>query len=316
MATSSVSSPLGNPALFEAEVRPGRDRGLWTDAWHRMIKNRLAMFGLLALVMIAFVAFVGPHLAVVGRYGPNDQDYTASAKQASPSVDHWFGTDQLGRDMWSRTLEGLRISLQIGIGTQVLVLAIGLLVGASAALGGKATDNLVMRLTDVTYAFPDLLFIILIRSVLTGRDIPLITNQKMVIILAIAMVNWTTVARLVRGQMLSLAERDFVLAARALGATRSRIIMQHMLPNTLGPVIVAITFGIPVAIFAEAALSFIGFGVPPPAASLGTLVAIGYTTIQRNIWNVLPPAAAVAFLMLSFTFLGNGLRDALDPRTR
>jgi oligopeptide transport system permease protein len=281
-----------------------------------MIRNRLAMLGLFVLLTIAVVAFIGPHVPVIGRYAPNDQDYTASAKQAAPSWDHWFGTDQLGRDMWARTLEGLRISLQIGIGTQILVLIIGLAVGAGAALGGKATDNIMMRLTDVTYAFPDLLFIILIRSVLTGRDIPVVTNQKMVIILAIAMVNWTTVARLVRGQMLSLAERDFVLAARSLGAPRWRIITQHMLPNTLGPVIVAITFGIPVAIFAEAALSFIGFGVPPPAASLGTLVAIGYTTIQRNVWNVAPPAAAVAILMLSFTFLGNGLRDALDPRTR
>lgn len=317
MATpSSVPSAVGEQELFLAKVELGRERGLWSDAWNRMIRNRLAIAGLVALVAIAFVAFAGPHIAGIGRYGPNDQDYTASAKQAAPSWDHWFGTDQLGRDMWSRTLEGLRISLQIGIGTQILVLAIGLLVGASAALGGKATDNIVMRLTDVTYAFPDLLFIILIRSVLTGRNIPVITNQKMVIILAIAMVNWTTVARLVRGQMLSLAERDFVLAARSLGASRWRIITQHMLPNTLGPVIVAITFGIPVAIFAEAALSFIGFGVPPPAASLGTLVAIGYTTIQRNVWNVLPPAVAVAFLMLSFTFLGNGLRDALDPRTR
>lgn len=137
----------------------------------------------------------------------------------------------------------------------------------------------------------------------------------MLIIVAIATVNWTTLARPVRGQMLSLAERDFVLAARSLGAPRWRIVVQHMLPNTLGPVIVAITFGIPVAIFAEAALSFIGFGVPP-SARLGTLVSIGYTTIQRNVWNVLPPAAGVALLMLCFTFLGDGLRDALDPRTR
>ena len=314
MATRASTAAV--PEIAAAEPAMRRERGLWSDAWRRLIKNRLAMFGLIMLAVIAFVAFVGPHIAWLGRYGPNEQNYDPAVKQLGPTAQHWFGTDQLGRDMWSRTLEGLRISLQIGVGTQVLVLSIGVLVGAGAALGGKLSDNLLMRLTDVTYAFPDLLFIILIRAVLTDRDIPVITNQKMVIIIAIAMVNWTTIARLVRGQMLSLAERDFVLAARALGAPRWRIVVQHMLPNTLGPVIVAITFGIPVAIFAEAALSFIGFGVPPPAASLGTLVSIGYTTIQRNIWNVLPPAAGVALLMLCFTFLGDGLRDALDPRTR
>lgn len=315
MATRA-STTTAIPEITSAEPAMGRERGLWSDAWRRLIKNRLSMFGLVMLCVIAVLAFVGPHTALLGRYGPNDQNYDPAVKQLGPTAQHWFGTDQLGRDMWARTLEGLRISLQIGIGTQVMVLSIGVLVGAGAALGGKLSDNLLMRLTDVTYAFPDLLFIILIRAVLTGRDIPIITNQKMVIIIAIAMVNWTTIARLVRGQMLSLNERDFVLAARALGATRWRIVTQHMIPNTLGPVIVAITFGIPVAIFAEAALSFIGFGVPPPAASLGTLVSIGYTTIQRNMWNVLPPAAAVAALMLCFTFLGDGLRDALDPRMK
>jgi oligopeptide transport system permease protein len=274
------------------------------------------MFGMVALVVIAFVAFVGPHLPLLGRYGPNDQNYDPAVKQLGPTSDYWFGTDQLGRDMWARTLEGLRISLQIGLGTQVLVLAIGLAVGAGAALGGKLSDSLLMRVTDIMYAFPDLLFIILIRAMLTDRDIFILTNQKVMIVVAIGMIQWTTVARLVRGQMLSLAERDFVLAARALGAPGWRIVVQHMLPNTLGPVIVAITFGIPVAIFAEAALSFIGFGVPPPAASLGTLVAIGYSTIQRNVWNTIPAAGGVAVLMLCFTFLGDGLRDALDPRSR
>ncbi|MDP9237517.1 MAG: ABC transporter permease [Chloroflexota bacterium] len=302
--------------LFSREPELGRERGLWSDAWRRLLKNRLAMIGLIALVVVALLAFAGPHVWVFGRYAPNDQDYTAGAKQAAPSVHHWFGTDQLGRDTWARVMEGTRISIEIGVGTQVVVLVLGVAVGAAAALGGKFFDNILMRVTDITYAFPDLLFIILIRSVLTGRSWPFVTNPKVIIIIAISMVNWTTIARLVRGQMLSLAERDYVLAARALGAPRRRVVFQHMLPNTLGPVIVAVTFGIPIAIFAEAALSFIGFGVPPPAASLGTLVAAGYTTIERNVWNVVFPAAGVAVLMLCFTFLGDGLRDALDPRTR
>ena len=243
-----------------------------------------------------------------------DQDY--DHLQEGPSSSHFFGTDNLGRDNWARVLAGVSISLQIGIGTQIVVLLIGLVVGATAALGGRFTDNVMMRLTDITYAFPDLLFIILMRSVLSGRDWPVIDNPKLQIILAIAFVNWTIIARLVRGQMLSLAERDFVLAARALGASPWRVVVQHMLPNSLGPVIVAVTFGIPIAIFAEAALGFIGFGLPPPTASLGRLVSDGYAYMQVNYWVAVFPAAAVAMLMLCFTFVGDGLRDALDPRMR
>ena len=303
-------------AAFEAEPALGRPRGLWTDAWRRLRKNRLAMFGLFMLVVIALIAFVGAHAGPFGRYAPNDQNYAAGARQAGPSMQHWFGTDQLGRDLFARVLEGVRISIEIGLGTQVIVLVIGLLVGGGAALGGRFFDNLLMRVTDITYAFPDLLAIILVRSILVDRTWPVVTNPRVLIILAIALVSWTTVARLIRGQMLSLAERDFVLAARALGAPRWRVVFQHMLPNTLSPVIVAITFGVPTAIFAEAALGFIGLGIPPPAASLGTLVSQGYAYIENNVWNVVFPAGAVALLMLCFTFLGDGLRDALDPRTR
>jgi oligopeptide transport system permease protein len=292
----------------------GRQRGLWSDAWRRLLRNRFAVAAMILITFVALLAFVGANIGPTGRYEPNDQ--ILGAKQLGPTAEHWFGTDQLGRDQFARTLEGIRISLQIGLGAQIVVLVIGLSVGALAALGGKWSDNLLMRFTDIMYSFPDLLAIILLRSVLVGHDWPIVTNKKMIVILAIGGVAWTTTARLVRGQMLSLAERDYVLAARALGATRWRVVVQHMLPNTLGPVIVAITFGIPAAIFAEAALAFLGLGLPPPAASLGTLVALGYGTIQRNVWNVVFPAGAVAVLMLGFTFLGDGLRDALDPRTR
>jgi oligopeptide transport system permease protein len=293
----------------------GRERGLWGDAFYRLTRNRLAMAGLVLLIVVAGMAAAAANIDAVQRYDPySDQIYTAI--QEAPSGSHFFGTDNLGRDNWARVWTGVSISLQIGIGTQIVVLIIGLLVGAIAALGGKFTDNVMMRLTDITYAFPDLLFIILMRSVLLGRDWPVISNPKLQIILAIAFVNWTIIARLVRGQMLSLAERDFVLAAKALGASPWRVVVQHMLPNSLGPVIVAVTFGIPIAIFAEAALGFIGFGLPPPTASLGRLVSDGYAYVQVNYWVVVFPAAAVAVLMLCFTFVGDGLRDALDPRTR
>jgi oligopeptide transport system permease protein len=173
-----------------------------------------------------------------------------------------------------------------------------------------------MRATDIAYAFPDLLFIILMRSVLQGRDWPILGDPVIQMIVAISFVGWVTVARLVRGQMLSLRERDYVLAARAMGAPQWRVVVQHMLPNTLGPVIVAIIFGIPLAIFSEAALGFIGLSVPQPTASLGKLVADGNRYIETQVWLVMIPAGVIALLMLCFTFLGDGLRDALDPRSR
>ncbi len=310
VSTTTVSQPA---LPIGAEPALPQQRGLWTDAWRRLIRNRLALIGIAVLLIVVVLAFVGAEFGPTARYAADQQDYTAGAKQAGPSMDHWFGTDQLGRDTFARVLEGLRVSLAIGLGVQVVVLIIGLSVGAGAALFGKWSDNVLMRFTDITYAFPDLLAIILVRSVLVGRDWPVITNPKVIVIFAIGLVTWTTVARLVRGQMLSLQERDYVLAARALGAPRRRIVVQHMLPNTLGPVIVAITFGIPFAIFAEAALSFIGLATP---GSLGSLISQGYSTIQRNVWTVVFPASAVALLMLSFTFVGDGLRDALDPRSR
>jgi oligopeptide transport system permease protein len=287
-------------------------RGLWTDAWRRMLKNRLAMVALVVLVLVVGTAYLAPRLDAVERHEPTQ---ITTDKFVGPTGEHWFGTDKLGRDLWGRSLEGVRISVNIGIGTQVVVLTLGLFFGVLAAFGGRVSDNIVMRFTDIMFSFPDLLFFILMREVLIHRDIPFLTDTR-VVMLAIGLTAWTTIARLVRGQMLSLAERDFVVAARAMGASRWRIVVQHMLPNTLGPVIVAITFGIPTAIFAEASLSFLGLGIPAPAASLGTLVSLGYAEIQRQVWNVVFPASTIAVLMLCFTFLGDGLRDALDPRTR
>jgi oligopeptide transport system permease protein len=200
-----------------------------------------------------------------------------------------------------------------------MVLFIGILIGGMAALGGRLMDNIMMRITDIAYAFPDLLAIILIRSALQHRDLPLVggrTQDVLLMIIAIGFVAWVTIARLVRAQMLSLKERDFVTAARAMGARPWQIVFKHMLPNTLGPVTVAIVFGIPLAIFAEATLGFIGIGLQPPTASLGVLISEGYRYIQSHVWLVVFPTATLAVLMLCFTFLGDGLRDALDPRSR
>jgi oligopeptide transport system permease protein len=259
------------------------------------------------------LALLGNYVDAVQRYDPR---VLGSEKLQGPSGDHFLGTDNLGRDSWSRVMQGTLISLQVGIGVQAVVLVIGLTVGGMAALGGRLMDNIMMRIADLAFAFPDLLFIILMRAAIQENDWPVLREPVPQMIVAISFVGWVTIARLVRGQMLSLKERDFVLAARALGAPTWRIVFQHMLPNTLGPVIVAVVFGIPLAIFAEAALGFIGLGVPLPTASLGRLVNDGQSFVETDAWLVGIPAAMIALLMLSFTFLGDGLRDALDPRGR
>jgi oligopeptide transport system permease protein len=281
-----------------------RQRNLWSDAFQRLIRNRASMLGLAVVILFVVLAVFAPLFA---RYDPNTEHVTDSFKPAL-TAKYWFGADQLGRDLYSQMLFGLRISLEVGVLVQAIVLSIGLSVGGAAALGGKGLDNLLMRITDIFYAFPDLLLVILLEAVF-GAGL-------WQIFLAIGLVGWVTVARLVRGQMLSLKERDYVLAARALGASPFRIVFKHLLPNTLSPVIVAITFGIPAAIFTEATLSFIGIGLPPPNSSLGTLVQDGEQAIYAAPNLVIFPVVAIALIMFAFTFLGDGLRDALDPRTR
>jgi ABC-type dipeptide/oligopeptide/nickel transport system permease subunit len=302
------------PAIddLQGEVFRQRERGLWSDAFRRLIRNRLSVAALVLLTAVITVVLLGNYIDAIQRYEPSDQDYTAI--QQGPSWDHFFGTDNLGRDQWARVLQGMLISLQVGFGVAAIVLVVGMVIGATAALGGRMLDNVMMRITDLAYAFPDLLFIILLRAALQDRDWPILGEPVVQMIVAISFVGWVTIARLVRGQMLSLKERDFVLAARAMGVPQWRIVFTHMLPNTLGPVIVAVVFIIPLAIFAESVLGFIGIGVPPPTASLGVLVSGGYSYIKVNEWMAIVPAASIGVLMLCFTFLGDGLRDALDPR--
>ncbi|MEO6398693.1 MAG: ABC transporter permease [Tepidiformaceae bacterium] len=301
-----------------------KQHGLWGQAFQRLRRNKLAVVAGLLLGTIILMATATSLIPAIEGHAPHEQQF--EDLQSGPSTTHVLGTDNLGRDLWSRMWEGTRISLKIGLGTQIVVLMLGIGVGAGAALGGKWTDNILMRFTDLMYAFPDLLAIIIMKSILSQRPWPIIgTGDPQIpglpgaliqVILAIAFVSWVTLARLVRGQMLSLRETDYVLAARSMGASTRRIVFSHMLPNTLGPVIVAVSFGIPSAIFAEAVLGFIGFSLPPPTASLGTLVSEGQRYYRANEWMIIVPSSAIAVLMLCFTFLGDGLRDALDPRTR
>jgi len=309
-------------ATFRAATLPAEDaapaRGPRREALRRLLRHRMAAASLVVLLAIGTLAALGSRVPAVQRYDPRyDQDY--DAVQQGPSVDHFFGTDNLGRDTWSRVLHGTLTSLTVGLGVQAIVLVLGLAAGSLAVLGGRWWDHVVMRLTDLAYAFPDLLAIILLSNVFRGRDLSLLGNEAShvaLVIAAIAFVNWVTVARLVRGQLLSLREEEFVVAARALGASEARIVFRHLLPHAMGPVIVTLVFGVPLAIFAEAALSFLGLGLPPPSPSLGSLIDEGNEFAATNAWMLVFPAGMVALLMLCFTFLGDGLRDALDPRSR
>jgi oligopeptide transport system permease protein len=293
-STMLLETLPGTPSL---EARPG------ASSWRRLRQQKTAMLALAVVALLILVAVIGP---TVAPYHYAKQNYDEVFRL--PGTDHWLGTDALGRDVFSRLVQGARTSLAVGIIVQLVVLGIGVAVGTAAAAGNRLLDGLLMRFTDVVYAFPDLLFILLLRAVFGGG--------LFMIILAIALVQWTTIARLVRAQLLSMKGRDFALAARALGAGEARVVFRHLLPNSLGPVVVALTFGVPQAIFAEAALSFIGIGVAPPLPSWGSMVQDGYQAIYAYPHLVLSPALAIAVVMLAFTLLGDGFRDALDPRRR
>jgi oligopeptide transport system permease protein len=295
-----MTSPI---AAGSGTVPARRHHTLWGDAFVRLRRNKLALAGGSFVVLLSLAAVFA---SLLTPYRFDQQNFNAILQ--APGAGHILGTDELGRDVFTRLIYGARTSLAVGVFTQVIVLLIGLPVGAIAGYSGGRVDNTLMRFVDVMYGFPDILLIILLRSIFGG--------SIFMIFLAIGLVNWVNVARLVRGQVLSLKERDFVNAARSMGGSDSYITGRHLLPNSLGPVIVAVTFNIPRAIFTEAALSYIGIGVKPPTPSWGAMIRDGYDVIFAAPYLVVVPALAIALLMLAFTFLGDGLRDALDPRQR
>jgi len=287
-------------ALAGTTARPARG---WRDgAPKRFLRNRAAVAGLIVISVFGLLALAAP---LVDRYAPTSQHLDATL--AEPSGRFWLGTDQLGRDQYSRLVHGARVSLAVGVLTQVVAVTLGLAVGLAAGMGGRRADTLLMRLTDVAFAFPDLLLIILLVSIF-GSSVTML-------VLAIGLASWPTIARLVRAQALSLREQEFVLAARAQGAGTWRLACRHVLPNLLGPVIVTAAFGVPSAIFAEAALSFLGLGLPPPTPTWGWLVTDSFGAMFAAPHLAITSCLAVAITMLAFTFIGDGLRDALDPRT-
>ena len=275
---------------------------LWRDAWHRLQKNRLAVAGGVTLLLLAAACVLGPLLS---RFGYAEQDLNNTF--APPGGSHWLGTDQLGRDLLVRVLYGGRISLGVGLCATFVALTIGVVYGAVAGYLGGRTDAVMMRLVDIIYALPFTIFVILL-MVFLGRNIILL-------FVAIGAVEWLTMARIVRGQIMSLKKMEFIEAARSLGYSHSRIIFRHLLPNALGPIIVYTTLTIPAVMLLEAFLSFLGLGVQPPMSSWGTLIKDGAEKMEEYWWLLVFPGALFSLTLFSLNFLGDGLRDALDVRS-
>jgi oligopeptide transport system permease protein len=291
---------------------------LWRDALGRLVKNRLAVVGGVIVVILVFLAVFGPFLTPWNYAAQDLKSVAANHNAPVPPLKfgHLFGTDNLGHDLFSRLLDGTRISMTVALVVQVVVLFIGIPIGAAAGWFGGRIDNLLMRFTDVVYAFPDLLFVILLSVSLKDTWFGNAMDGLLLVFVAIGVVAWVTMARIVRGQILSLKETEYVEAARAIGVSDFKIVTRHMLPNAIGPVIVAVTLGIPAAILTEAVLGFLGIGANPPRASWGTLINTGSQWMSSTPHLLVFPALAIAIALLSFTFLGDGLRDALDPKLR
>lgn len=277
--------------------------GLWRDALNRLAGNRLALVCLAILVLMVVAAVIGPSLL---DYRQDEIDWAHMAVPPLSAEGHWLGTDRLGRDLLVRTLHGLRVSMGIALLATLVSLAIGVSWGAVAGYLRGRTDALMMRVVDVLYALPQVFFVIML-TVVFGRSPP-------TLLVAIGAFGWLTMARIVRGQALALREREFVEAAIVGGAGTARIVARHIIPNLLGPVIVYATLTVPQVILVESFLSFLGIGIQEPLASLGNLIADGSVEMETATWILAVPAACLVLLVFCFNFLGDGLRDALDPR--
>ena len=292
---------------FKVElIRPSTT--YWQDAWRRLKQNRVAMGSLVLIILILLLAIFGP---IFSPYTYSGQDF--SRKNQGPSAAHWFGTDGLGRDLFTRVLHGARISLSIGF-VAALVALLGVFYGGISGFAGGWVDNVMMRFVDIMYSIPFLLWVIMMMVYL--KEI-LPENAGLIsMYIALALVYWLDMARIVRGQILSLKEQEFILAAHTIGAARTRILLRHLIPNSMGAVIVTATLAIPEAIFTEAFLSFIGLGVSAPRASWGMLASDALVSLKSYPHMLFFPAAAICITLLAFNFLGDGLRDALDPKMR
>ena len=309
-------------ARLLAEAEKGTSLG--RDAWLRLRKNRMAVAGGLFVVVISLLCFLAP---VIAPYSYRQQDLALGA--VGPSARHWLGTDTLGRDLFSRLLYGGNVSLMVGVCATAVSLGIGVLYGAIAAFVGGKLDSLMMRVVDVLYALPFTIFVILlmvfckdagdqVQAFVRAQwhwDVDLAQKWSLLLLFAaIGAVEWLTMARIVRGQVMALKHQEFIEAAQALGLRRRRIVLRHLIPNALGPVIVYTTLTVPAVILLEAFLSFLGLGVQPPMSSWGILINEGAQYMEDAPWLLIFPGATLALTLLSLNFLGDGLRDALDVR--
>ncbi len=278
--------------------------GYWQDAWRRLKTNKVAMLSLIILAILVVMVIIGPHL--------NDYDYKevdASKVNMKPNKEHWFGTDELGRDLFSRVWQAGRISIAIGIIGAIIDTVIGCIYGGIAAYFGGKVDAIMMRIVEILISIPYLMVVILISIVTESRNFG-------TLILSLTLTGWCGMARLVRGQMLQVKQQEYIVAADALGVSPWKIITKHLIPNVLGIIIVAVTFDIPGYIFAETFLSYIGLGIQPPKTSWGALASAAQQNFIFHPYQMFFPGLMIALTMLSFTLLGDGLRDALDPRLR
>lgn len=300
--TSEMFKIVGKDAdQSEKIVRPSMT--YWQDAWRRLKKNKMAMISMLILVIVLLFTFIAP---IVSDVDYAYQDF--AHKNEGSSIDHLFGTDVLGRDIWVRCWEGARVSLFIALVSTVLNVTIGVLYGGISGYIGGYTDIIMMRFIEIIYSIPQLLWVILLLVVLKPG--------LKTIIIAISITGWGGMARIVRGQVLQIKQMEFVLASKTLGASSTKIILRHLIPNAMGPIIINLTFQVPGAIFTEAMLSYLGLGIPVPLASWGTLANEGTKMLLIHPYQLFFPALLICVTMLSFNLFGDGLRDALDPRLR
>lgn len=286
----------------EAPTRPRI--GYWRDAWRRLKENKVAFAALIILLILVFFIIFGPAIS-----GYEFEQIDADAINKGPSAEHWFGTDDLGRDLFARVWQAGRVSIIIGILGAVIASVVGSIYGGIAAYFGGAVDDIMMRIVEVLLSIPYLIIVILISVITDSKSLG-------TMLVALTLTGWCGIARLVRGQMLQLKSQEYVLAANALGVAPIKIILKHMIPNTIGMIIVAITFDIPGYIFSEAFLSYVGLGIQPPSTSWGALASAAQQNFMFYPYQLMFPALMIALTMLSFTLLGDGLRDALDPKLR
>lgn len=276
----------------------------WQDAWRRLKSNRAAMISIVILAILIIMTIIGPHLTPYSH-----EEMIAEERNMGPSTKHWFGTDELGRDIFTRVWKGGRVSILIGVIGALVASVVGCIYGGIAAYFGGIVDDIMMRIVEILVSIPYLIVVILI-SVLTK------SKGMGSVLLALCITGWCGTARLVRGQILQLKKKEFVMAAKALGVSSWKIITKHLIPNTLGIIIVSITFDIPGFIFSEAFLSYIGLGVQSPDTSWGAMASAAQNNLLFYPYQLFFPALMIALTMLTFSLLGDGLRDALDPRLR